>query len=120
MLVSMKRDLHAAKYHFSPRAPFKRKIQQQGSRRPNSKWNTRLVWAFAVLSVTLVLSIVWLEMPRRAETLSEIADLHQPVLPTCSTDYGLGAASIRIRRWNCGIYVSLSRSRKRVALRVPR
>ena len=49
VLVSMKRDLHAAKYHFSPRAPFKRKIQQQVSRWPNSKWNTRLVWAFAVL-----------------------------------------------------------------------
>lgn len=76
VLVSMKRALHAAKYHFSPRASFKRKIQQQVSRRPNSRWNTRLVWAFAVLSITLILSVVRLEMPRRTDTFSEVADLH--------------------------------------------
>jgi anti-sigma factor RsiW len=75
-LVSMKRALHAAKCHFSPSAGFRHKIQQQISRRPNSKWNARPVWAFAVLSFTLLLSIVWLEMPRRADTFSEVADLH--------------------------------------------
>jgi anti-sigma factor RsiW len=53
-LVSLKRGLHAAERYFAPSAEFGRKIQQQVSRRPRGKWNTRLVWAFGVLSVALV------------------------------------------------------------------
>jgi anti-sigma factor RsiW len=77
MLVSMKRGLQIAERFFSPSAEFRRKIQQQVSSKPRGKWNTRLVWAFGVLSIALFLSTVWLESPpRRAATFSEVVDLH--------------------------------------------
>jgi len=76
MLVSMKRGLHAADLFFSPSVEFRRKIQQQVSSKSRDKWNARLVWVFGLLSVTLFLSTVWLESPRRAPTFSEVADLH--------------------------------------------
>lgn len=78
-LVSMKRSLRAADRHFTPTAEFRRKIQQQVSR-PKRKWNMRFVWAFAMLAVVLVLSIVWLARPRRVDTFSEVADLHVSAL----------------------------------------
>ena len=52
VLVSMKRSLRAADRNFTPTAEFRRKIQQQVSR-PQSKWNMRFVWAFAMLAVVL-------------------------------------------------------------------
>lgn len=83
-LVSMKRSLRAANGHFAPSAEFRRKIQQQVSRKPNGRWNIRLAWAFAAISAALLLCLLWLQRPHRTDPFSEVADLHVGALASAN------------------------------------
>lgn len=82
-LVSMKRSLHVAERHFTPRSEFRRKIQQQVSK-PRTEWRMRLVWAFALLAAFLLVSVAWFKHSRSADPFSEVADLHVGALASAN------------------------------------
>ena len=76
-LVELKRSLRAARARYTPSVDFRRKIQQQITKPQQSWWKTRFVSILATAAVLLVIAAaLWVHRSRRADSFSEVADLH--------------------------------------------
>ena len=100
-LVIMKHSLRAAGGHFTLTPEFRRKIQQQITQKPRSRWSPRLAWAFAALAVLLIL-IALLERPRRADAFSEVADLHVSALASANPVDVVSTDRHTVKPWFAG------------------
>jgi anti-sigma factor RsiW len=75
--VELKRSLRAARARYTPSVDFRRKIQQQITKPQQSWWKTRFVSILATAAVLLVIAAaLWVHRSRRADSFSEVADLH--------------------------------------------
>jgi anti-sigma factor RsiW len=84
-LVALKRNLRAARARFTPSAEFRRKVQQQIAKPQQSWWRTRFVLTLATAAVFLVIaSVLWIQHSCRADSLSEVADLHVGALASAN------------------------------------
>jgi anti-sigma factor RsiW len=83
--VALKRSLRAARARFTPSAEFRRKVQQQIAKPQQSGWRSRFVLTLATAAVFLVVAcVLWIQHSRRADSLSEVADLHVGALASAN------------------------------------